>query len=183
MRRGVPLIGSTRVCILAVGLLASLPLLLAFTFHDQSSDLLLWFWPAILATAGAVVLLAALAHHVSRIHLRLVSEMAGRQQSQQALVEANERLSCQLTEIMSLRDQLREQVVRDPLTGLVNRRYLDEVLDTEISRARRSGQPLSVVLLNIDHFKRINVAHGYLGGDEALKAMSALLAARVRSGD
>jgi diguanylate cyclase (GGDEF)-like protein len=173
----------TPLRLFAVCILAGLPLLLAFTLRDEPRGLPIWFWPTILATVGAVALLAAAAHRLSQIHLRLTSEMMQRQRVQQALVEANEHLACQLTEIMSLRDQLREQTVRDPLTGLVNRRYVNEILDTEVSRARRSGQPLSVVTLDVDHFKRINDTHGYLGGDEALKAVAGLLAARVRAGD
>jgi len=170
-------------CLVFTCLMAGLLLLLAMPTSGTDSDRVVWFWTAILATIGAAVLLATLAYHVSRINLRLTSEMAQRQQVQQALSEANERLSGQLAEIMSLRDQLREQVVRDPLTGLFNRRYLEEMLETEISRARRSGRPLSAVILDVDHLKRINDSHGHLGGDEALKAVASLLVARVRSGD
>jgi two-component system, cell cycle response regulator len=71
----------------------------------------------------------------------------------------------------------------DALTGAGNRRSFDEALGHEMARAKRHGQPLSLVMLDIDHFKRINDAHGHPGGDEVLRAVAATLRATLRDGD
>jgi len=68
----------------------------------------------------------------------------------------------------------------DTLTGLANRRRFDEVLASEVRRAQREAQPLALLLIDIDHFKRFNDAYGHIGGDECLKAVSALLRECVR---
>ena len=73
--------------------------------------------------------------------------------------------------------------LQDGLTGLLNRRALDERLAQEVERARRHGHPLTVALGDIDHFKRINDTYGHLGGDEALKAVARLCQATARGGD
>jgi len=139
MQSRVPLTGSTPVRILCACILAGLPLLLVLPANGTDGSQPAWFWPAILASIGTVALLATLADHCSRINLCLTAEVARHEQVQQALAEANEHLSGQLAEIMSLRDQLREQMVHDPLTGLYNRRFLEEVLDTEVARPAGLG--------------------------------------------
>lgn len=82
-----------------------------------------------------------------------------------------------------LQRSLREQTIRDPLTGLFNRRYMEEALTLEIARAHRSGQPLSVVMCDVDHFKRFNDEFGHDAGDAVLKAVAAEMRARFRDGD
>ncbi len=69
---------------------------------------------------------------------------------------------------LSLREALRLQAVRDPLTGLYNRRYMQEFLDRELHSARRKQRPLSVMMLDLDHFKRYNDTFGHSAGDKAL---------------
>lgn len=86
-------------------------------------------------------------------------------------------------EVAALQTQLREQAIRDPLTGLHNRRHLEAAFDRELARARRGGRPLSVVLGDIDHFKRVNDTHGHAAGDDVLKAFAALLVRHTRSSD
>lgn len=71
----------------------------------------------------------------------------------------------------------------DGLTGLANRRELDRFLRRECSRARRSGEPLSLVLIDVDHFKTINDEFGHLAGDEVLQALAEVLSAGAREGD
>lgn len=78
---------------------------------------------------------------------------------------------------------LREQTIRDPLTGLFNRRYMEETLGIEIARAARSGAALSVVMCDVDHFKRFNDEFGHEAGDAVLSAVSAEMASRFRAGD
>jgi diguanylate cyclase (GGDEF)-like protein len=84
---------------------------------------------------------------------------------------------------LQLQETLRRQSVRDPLTGLFNRRYLEESLDREISRSRRNGQPLALIMLDIDHFKRVNDTHGHDGGDEVLRLVAALMVQSLRKAD
>ncbi|WOK35267.1 diguanylate cyclase [Sphingomonas sp. C3-2] len=78
---------------------------------------------------------------------------------------------------------LREQTIRDPLTGLFNRRYMEETLALEIARASRSGAPLSLVMCDVDHFKRFNDEFGHDAGDAVLQAVSAEMVRRFRDGD
>ncbi|MBB4616012.1 diguanylate cyclase [Sphingomonas abaci] len=82
-----------------------------------------------------------------------------------------------------LQRSLREQTIRDPLTGLFNRRYMEEALALEIARASRSGQPLSLVMCDVDHFKRFNDEFGHDAGDAVLQAVSAEMRNRFRDGD
>lgn len=91
-----------------------------------------------------------------------------------------------LAELARLRKELQAlelQVMRDPLTGLYNKRYFDRVLETEMERARRSQQPLSIILLDLDHFKSINDRFGHLAGDHVLHAAAQLLKAELRMTD
>ncbi|SFG03517.1 diguanylate cyclase (GGDEF) domain-containing protein [Novosphingobium sp. CF614] len=78
---------------------------------------------------------------------------------------------------------LREQTIRDPLTGLFNRRYMEETLALEIARASRSGSPLALVMCDVDHFKRFNDEFGHDAGDAVLQTVAAELRSRFRDGD
>ena len=84
---------------------------------------------------------------------------------------------------LRLRDSLLQQAIRDSLTGLYNRRYLEDTLEREMQRARRSAQSLSLLIADIDHFKRINDTYGHKGGDEVLKAFGQLLSTTFRAQD
>jgi diguanylate cyclase (GGDEF)-like protein len=86
-------------------------------------------------------------------------------------------------ELKILHAQLREQAIRDPLTGLYNRRHLDETLGRELVRAVRSGRPLSLVMVDVDHFKAVNDVHGHQAGDQVLQAVGQLLQRHSRGGD
>ena len=79
--------------------------------------------------------------------------------------------------------KLLEQTIRDPLTGLFNRRYLDESLERELARARRENLPLSLIMIDIDHFKQLNDLHGHQTGDEVLKRLGALIRQGARRAD
>ena len=74
----------------------------------------------------------------------------------------------------------RRQAQSDPLTGLANRLKFDEELEQELRLSRRSGQPLSLLLLDVDHFKRLNDGLGHPAGDEVLRALSTILRGRAR---
>jgi hypothetical protein len=84
---------------------------------------------------------------------------------------------------MRLRESLREQSTRDALTGLFNRRFVDEFLVRELARAERKTRQLSMIALDIDHFKRINDSFGHAAGDTVLQRVSAILRAHVRDTD
>jgi diguanylate cyclase (GGDEF)-like protein len=78
---------------------------------------------------------------------------------------------------------LEQETFTDPLTGLFNRRFLDRRLNEELANACRHGIPLSVLMIDIDHFKKINDTHGHQTGDEVLVAMAELLSAELREND
>ncbi len=75
------------------------------------------------------------------------------------------------------------QAVRDPLTGLYNRRYMQEFLDRELHSARRKHRSLAVMMLDLDHFKRYNDNFGHAAGDRALAAFGEMLQRSVRAED
>jgi diguanylate cyclase (GGDEF)-like protein/PAS domain S-box-containing protein len=84
---------------------------------------------------------------------------------------------------LRLREKLQHQSIRDPHTGLFNRRYLEEILEREIRRAQRGGSPLSLILFDIDHFKRFNDTFGHEAGDLVLREVGALLRDDCRDSD
>lgn len=110
-------------------------------------------------------------------------DITERRNSEAQLQQANSRLRSQLDEIQRLQAALQEQAIRDSLTGCFNRRYLDETLARELARARRERTPLSLLMIDLDHFKQINDAHGHAVGDEALKELARTLRDRVRDED
>jgi len=98
------------------------------------------------------------------------------------LVLANEKLKKQMAEIL-LHADLREQVIRDPLTSLYNRRYLDETIDRELARARREKYHLGLVMIDIDRFKEINDSFGHDAGDLVLKNLAHQVTRQTRASD
>jgi diguanylate cyclase (GGDEF)-like protein/PAS domain S-box-containing protein len=93
-----------------------------------------------------------------------------------------ERVSLALANL-KLRELLRNQSIRDPLTGLYNRRYLEEALNRELHRAQRAGRLFSLVMLDLDHFKHFNDTFGHQVGDILLKEVAGAIKSRVRAGD
>ena len=110
-------------------------------------------------------------------------EITERKRMEEELRQANEQLSAHLVEIETLHETLREQAIRDPLTGLYNLRFLTESLKREIAQATRDKTSVSVVLLDIDHFKAFNDTYGHKAGDEVLQALGNLLNTQTRAGD
>ncbi len=106
-----------------------------------------------------------------------------RKQAESDLKIANEQLQTRLLEIESLQVQLRQQAIRDYLTGLYNRRYMEETLQREIARAKRESTHLSVMILDGDHFKTINDTYGHHAGDVVLKGLADFLLEKYRAGD
>ena len=95
---------------------------------------------------------------------------------------ATEQLSMALHNL-DLQERLRLQSIREPLTGLYNRRYLEESLARELARCERRGLPLSLLMLDLDHFKAFNDLHGHAGGDALLAAFGQLLQQHARAED
>ena len=88
-----------------------------------------------------------------------------------------------ITTLKRAQAELQEQAIRDPLTGLYNRRYLDETLERELVRARRENLPIGFVMIDIDRFKNINDAFGHHAGDAILQKLATQLLGQTRIGD
>jgi diguanylate cyclase (GGDEF)-like protein len=84
---------------------------------------------------------------------------------------------------LRLRNALRDQSIRDPLTGLFNRRYIEESLEREIARATRTATPVALLILDLDHFKTMNDTFGHGAGDRLLRELGAILRLRSRAED
>ncbi|MEO8143107.1 MAG: diguanylate cyclase [Betaproteobacteria bacterium] len=84
---------------------------------------------------------------------------------------------------VKLRENMRNLSIRDPLTGLFNRRYLEEALALELHRTKRNHAQLAVIMVDIDHFKKFNDTFGHDGGDAVLRALGAFLKEQVRGSD
>ena len=114
---------------------------------------------------------------------RLVTELARKNDE---LNQINGRLEVEVRErTHELRvaiQQLEELALRDGLTGLFNHRFLQEALDAELSRARRHGHPVSLLFIDVDHFKQYNDRHGHPAGDRLLKRIADVLVGGRNSG-
>ncbi|HMJ49857.1 MAG TPA: sensor domain-containing diguanylate cyclase, partial [Burkholderiales bacterium] len=84
---------------------------------------------------------------------------------------------------LRLRETLRQQSIHDPLTGLHNRRYLQEVMQRELARTERKKSVLAVIILDVDHFKHFNDTHGHEAGDAVLRNLAQLIERQIRGSD
>lgn len=84
---------------------------------------------------------------------------------------------------IALREKLRTQALRDPLTGLYNRRYMEDVLERYAGLAERNQSDLSVLMFDLDHFKRLNDEHGHALGDAVLTSVAAAVLSTIRPSD
>jgi diguanylate cyclase (GGDEF)-like protein len=110
-------------------------------------------------------------------------DVTARKRVELALQEANQQLQARVEEVESLQAQLREQSIRDALTGVYNRRYLDETLGREFQRAQREKKPLTLAIMDLDSFKSINDNYGHSAGDLALQRIAEFLSMHTRAGD
>lgn len=92
-------------------------------------------------------------------------------------------LKAKIIEIDSLRVQLQDQAIRDSLTGVFNRRFLAEALEREIAKANREDMPISIVMMDVDHFKSFNDTYGHKCGDAVLRDLAGFLTKNSRHGD
>ena len=137
-------------------------------------------WMCVLGLMGYLVGIGLIAY---RRNTTLSSVRMKLKASEQAMSQANEGLQRQLAEIHVLKEQLHDQANRDSLTGLFNRRYLQATLERELARCRRNGTPMTLMMLDIDHFKSINDRYGHVAGDEVLRQMGEVLKNGARQED
>ena len=107
-----------------------------------------------------------------------------------ALASVKDQLALTVAEDMALalanlrlRETLRSQAIRDSLTGLFNRRYLEETIERELNRVKRQGTSLGVIMMDLDHFKQYNDTFGHSAGDELLSGLGILLKSHIRGED
>jgi len=134
--------------------------------------------------AKALANQAAVALERAQLFEKAKHEIIVRMRAEMGLHKANKQLQSQLVEIKELEGSLREQAIRDPLTGQYNRRYMDEALKRELLRASRKDEPLSIILLDLDYLKNINDEFGHVtGGDASLKLLANTLKKMCRKED
>jgi diguanylate cyclase (GGDEF)-like protein len=129
---------------------------------------------------------AALQTELLMLQHKLDEKDAQRRATERARAEleaANRALSQKVDEVQALQEALRQQATRDELTGLFNRRHLNDTLPAMWALARRDGRPLAAVIIDLDHFKRVNDERGHDAGDRLLAGFGRLLAAGLRKSD
>jgi len=132
--------------------------------------------------AGEHLCLPLLAHGEVIGTIRLTGIMPGPPRLRELAVTVANQVGLGLSNLR-LRETLRNQSIRDPLTGLFNRRYLDETFEREIRRAERHGRAVTVLMLDVDHFKRFNDTYGHEAGDMVLTSLGRLLQEHFRRED
>jgi len=127
---------------------------------------------------------------IGLLHLRCIDTKPLSEDELSRSLEERERVASSAAEYlglalanMRLREALREQSIRDSLTNLYNRRYLDATLAREVMRAERHAASVAVMMLDIDHFKQFNDTHGHDAGDAMLQTFGAFLSNSTRGGD
>jgi diguanylate cyclase (GGDEF)-like protein len=126
---------------------------------------------------------AGVAIENSRLFEQAQAEINQRRHAQESLFQANQDLQIQLNKVKALQHELREQASRDPLTGLHNRRFLNSALKQRIQQAEERGTPLSILMIDIDLFKKFNDSYGHHAGDALLQSLAELLRQHTRRMD
>jgi diguanylate cyclase (GGDEF)-like protein len=119
----------------------------------------------------------------NRMASRLRKNRIELHESRAKVEQANSRLRAQNEELQRLNEALELLSITDGLTRLYNHRYFQEQLSREIARCERSGDPLALILLDIDNFKQLNDAHGHAAGDTVLREVARTLSTLIREGD
>ena len=141
-----------------------------------------------LASGYLCVPLAAQGDSLGILHIRFLNGATPGEKAEE--LEAKQRLAVAIAENLALslanlklRETLQNQAIRDPLTGLYNRRYLEETMERELHRSRRLKAPLGVVMMDLDHFKDFNDSLGHGAGDALLSALAHVITAGIRTED
>jgi len=172
-----------RLVIAACGITVDLYLLMT-----QGTSGLLWGYPTVLwlystlpersARAANLILLA--------ISLPLISMVTADDVGPRAMATlvGVSVFSCVLVHVISRQQEgLQRQLRHDPLTGLLNRHTLDDVIRQALARTSRDGVPMALLAIDLDHFKRVNDDFGHAAGDKVLRGLGALLRERLRASD
>jgi diguanylate cyclase (GGDEF)-like protein len=129
---------------------------------------------------------ASLQTELHRLQQHLDETEARRRATEKARAELeaiNQQLQQKIDEVQALKSRLEQQATRDFLTGLFNRRHLNDVMPQMLAFAQREAQPLAVAIIDLDHFKSVNDRHGHVAGDTLLAAFGALLNENTRQAD
>ena len=133
----------------------------------------------------AYVCIPMMAHGacLGMVHLKLAHANAEHWDAHQRLgLEVAEHLGLALAKL-KLQEDLKQQSIRDPLTGLYNRRHLEETLAREVQRSHRQGHPLGVLMVDLDHFKQVNDRFGHETGDTVLRELGKVFGRQIRATD
>ena len=159
----------------------------AYTAHLKA--LLAFFVPVVVPGVAQLFIIGGQLHVALGLAICIYAIVVVRallpiHRSMVAAIGLNFELEEEIQERKRMEEQLREISLSDGLTGLANRRHFDGVLETELQRAQRNAQSLSLVLIDIDDFKAFNDTYGHVKGDECLRRVSRLIAESVkRTGD
>jgi diguanylate cyclase (GGDEF)-like protein/PAS domain S-box-containing protein len=115
--------------------------------------------------------------------LILIRDITEKKLAEEALNEANKKLRDQITKVEDLQTELREQALRDPLTGLYNRRHMEATLKLELERMAGQNQSLCILMIEIDSFKYFNDTYGHEAGDVTLQNAADVISGNIREGD
>ncbi len=127
--------------------------------------------------------LAVIALQNAQLFEKAQAEIEFRRNTEIKLRNANQLLQWQIERVEMLQEQLQDLAVRDPLTGLYNRRYLQEALELEFAYPNRSEKPMAILMLDSDHLKDINDKYGHKAGDDFLVHIAKVTRKRIRAGD
>jgi diguanylate cyclase (GGDEF)-like protein len=184
--RGVAVVGGLALAVL-LGLPLLLPVPVAYTGADVEAYLavVVCLVTATAAVGASVAQLGFRGAHRSRLRAEALADEL--RSANTLLEERVRRRTAELTDALArerrLSDALGELTVRDPLTGLFNRRHLDDALLRLVSFSRRSRTPLSVAVIDLDDFKSVNDRYTHVVGDAVLREAAAVLGERTRSAD
>jgi diguanylate cyclase (GGDEF)-like protein len=163
-------------------------IVLAASGHGMVPDTSERIWDLVLFLTGTMLFILLQSHMARRLQrIVQVFERAQEGDFSAEYDESLDRVPDSITVVgrayNRMRGHLATIVLTDPLSGCYNRRGFDQLATREVSRALRASQPLSVLALDVDHFKRINDEYGHLTGDEVLREMGLLLRETARLGD
>lgn len=113
----------------------------------------------------------------------VITDISDQKFNERKLIETNHALNIKLNEIEQLKLKLEEQALRDPLTGVYNRRHLESVLSKEISRSQRELTEIAILMIDVDHFKDVNDSSGHSTGDEVLITLTGIIQSHLRKSD
>jgi diguanylate cyclase (GGDEF)-like protein/PAS domain S-box-containing protein len=115
--------------------------------------------------------------------LIVLRDITARKEAEDSLSHAHEKLQAQYAEVQMLQTELKQQAILDPLTGLFNRRYLEEIVPQTLTNLEEQQKSYSLAIIDLDHFKLINDRYGHKAGDIILTTLGKFLHKRIRRGD